>query len=81
MSIDKVSTKTATSYVAARRKASTKFSVDGIAPVDKPPPASDEASRGRRDKEMASRASDAANSGKETQDEGTVQEGRIDERI
>ena len=71
MSIDKVTTRTATSYVPARRKANTKFTVDGITPVDKPPAAADEESRGQRNKPGSP----------EKQSQEEKQEGRIDERI
>ncbi len=73
MSIDKVTTRTATSYVPARRKANTKFSVDGITPVDKPPAAADEESRGQRDRQTST--------DKQSQEESSKQEGSIDERL
>ena len=74
MSIDKVTTRNATSYLPARRKANTKFTVDGVTPVDKPPTAADEESRGHRND---------AEPGAETptREAQAKQKGRIDERI
>ncbi len=73
MSIDKVTTRTGTSYVPARRKANTKFTVDGVSPVHKPPAAADEESNGQR--------KGSGSTDRQSQEENQKQEGRIDERI